>query len=139
MAKTKRARDLTLRDLLSRIEYRQACKLLGADGAQLLREGGKLDVDPTDHVRFSSRELAVCVADATVRVTRAEAARGRLLVECSACATSCVHGGAALSLVLEEKMTLGLAAPPRERTPVESLSEEELVQRALDDRAERAA
>jgi hypothetical protein len=28
------------------------------------------------------------------------------------------HVGAAFSFILEEKMTLGLAAPPRERVPV---------------------
>jgi len=46
--------------------------------------------------------------------------------------------GAAFALVLEEKMALGLAAPPRERVPVESLSEEALVRRAIEEREERA-
>jgi hypothetical protein len=35
-------------------------------------------------------------------------------------------------------MTLGLAAPPPERVPVESLSEEELIRQAMDERRERA-
>ena len=49
------------------------------------------------------------------------------------------HVGATFSLILEEKSALGLAAPPPEpRTPAESLSEDELVERALADRAERA-
>jgi superfamily II DNA or RNA helicase len=46
--------------------------------------------------------------------------------------------GAAFSLILEEKMTLGLAAPPPERIPIESLSEKELVNKALEERLERA-
>jgi hypothetical protein len=46
--------------------------------------------------------------------------------------------GAALSLVLEEKLSLGLSAPPPERVPVESLSEEELIVRAVAERSERA-
>ena len=45
--------------------------------------------------------------------------------------------GAALSVILEEKMELGLAVPPPERIPVKSLGEKELLQQALDDRAER--
>ena len=46
--------------------------------------------------------------------------------------------GAVLSLVLEEKMALGLAAPPPERVPVESLGEEDLCRRALEERLERS-
>jgi superfamily II DNA or RNA helicase len=44
---------------------------------------------------------------------------------------------AALSLILEEKMALGLAAPPPERIPLEKLSEEDLVERAISERRER--
>ena len=57
---------------------------------------------------------------------------------CSSCTTSCEHQGAAFSLILEEKLALGLAAPPPEKVPVESLSDEELVQQAVEERAERA-
>ncbi len=46
--------------------------------------------------------------------------------------------GAAFSLILEEKLALGLSAPPPERQPVESLSDEELVKQAIEERAERA-
>src|SRR2546429_9078155 len=45
--------------------------------------------------------------------------------------------GAAFSFILDEKMTLGLAAPPPERVPVESLSEQELIGRAIEERQER--
>jgi SNF2 family DNA or RNA helicase len=51
---------------------------------------------------------------------------------------TCEHIGAALSLILEEKVLLGLAAPPPERIPVESLTEEELIEQAILDRTERA-
>ena len=50
----------------------------------------------------------------------------------------CEHVGAAFSLMLEEKMALGLAAPPPERVPVESLGEQELVETALEERGRRA-
>src|SRR2546429_5103780 len=46
--------------------------------------------------------------------------------------------GAAFSFILDERMTLGLAAPPPERVPVESLSEQELIERAIEERRERA-
>jgi superfamily II DNA or RNA helicase len=42
-----------------------------------------------------------------------------------------------LAFVLEEKVTLGLAAPPPERVPLEKLSEEELVERAITERREK--
>ncbi len=42
------------------------------------------------------------------------------------------HIGAAFSLILDEKMALGLAAPPLERVPVESLSERELIENAIE-------
>jgi hypothetical protein len=50
----------------------------------------------------------------------------------------CEHAGAAFSLILEEKLALGLADAPPERVPVESLSEEALVAQALAEREERA-
>ena len=50
----------------------------------------------------------------------------------------CEHAGAAFSLILEEKLALGLADAPPERAPVESRSEEALVAQALAEREERA-
>src|SRR3989441_11537774 len=63
---------------------------------------------------------------------------GRLRWNCTVCESLCEHVGAAFSFILDEKMTLGLAAPPRERVPVESLSEQELIERAIEERWERA-
>ncbi|MFH2000389.1 MAG: DEAD/DEAH box helicase, partial [Planctomycetota bacterium] len=71
-------------------------------------------------------------------ITLRDDARQRLGCSCTACPTPCEHVGAALSLILEEKTALGLAVPPPDRTPVESLSEEELMLRALEERKERA-
>src|SRR3989441_396100 len=63
---------------------------------------------------------------------------GRLRWNCTVCESLCEHVGAAFSFILDEKMTLGLAAPPRERVPVESLDEQELIERAIEERWERA-
>jgi hypothetical protein len=136
--KTKKARALTLRDLLSRSSYGAVCKLLGPQGATYLREGGALDLDPGEDVTLSDTALRARVGTATVLITRSDDARGRLRVVCSEDVGPCVHAGAVLSLVLEEKMALGLSAPPTLRTPIESLSEEELAERALEERRERA-
>ena len=46
--------------------------------------------------------------------------------------------GAAFSLILEEKLSLGLSAPPPERRPVESLSDRALMNQAIEERVERA-
>src|SRR5438034_5618992 len=63
---------------------------------------------------------------------------GRLRWNCTVCESLCEHVGAAFSLILDEKLALGLAAPPPERVPVESLNERELFEQAIEDRRERA-
>ena len=58
--------------------------------------------------------------------------------DCNKCQKSCEHIGSAFALILEEKTILGLAKPPIERIPAESLSETELIERALEERRERS-
>ena len=41
---TAKSKVLTLRDKLSHLTYTQACRLLGADGKQLLLAGGRYDL-----------------------------------------------------------------------------------------------
>ena len=76
--------------------------------------------------------------DAIVTITLMASALDRLHWNCTVCSQLCEHVGAAFSLILEDKMALGLAAPPPERKPVESLSETELVNAAIEERLERA-
>lgn len=87
----------------------------------LRKEAFRLDLDAT-----------------TVTVSLSPAARDRLQWHCDGCDVPCEHVGAAFSLILEEKLSLGLSAPPPERVPIESLDEEELVAQALAERRERA-
>lgn len=67
-----------------------------------------------------------------------------LSCHCSHCSTpersgtGCPHIATALLLILEEKTLLGLTEPPDLETPMELLSEEELVRRALFERRQRA-
>lgn len=136
--KNRRNRGLTLKDRLSRLTYRQACKLLGTEGESLIRQGGKYEINIDEDVHLGGDLFRLSLPDAVVTITLMAQAKQRLHWNCTRCETTCEHVGAALSLILEEKMALGLAAPPPERTPVESLSEEELMRRAIEERQERA-
>ena len=61
-----------------------------------------------------------------------------LQMNCEQCEIRCDHMAAVLGMVLDEKLTLGLSAPPDPNEPIENLTEDELVRRALADRQQRA-
>ena len=130
---------MTFKDILSHLHYRDACRLLGIDGERLLREGGKWEIDLEQQVQLKGDHLILSLDHATVVIRDDPGSPKRLSYTCSSCRGSCEHAGAAFSLILEEKLLLGLAAPPSEDTPIENLTEEELEERALQERAERAA
>jgi superfamily II DNA or RNA helicase len=134
---TKPTHQLTLKDKLSQLSYLQACRLLGERGEKLIQAGGKFEILP-DQVHLDEDVFRLDLGEARATVRLSDGARRRLHLECSACDGRCEHMGAALSHILEDKMGLGLSAPPRERVPVESLSEAELVEQAVQERRERA-
>jgi hypothetical protein len=129
---------MTLKDKLSRLTYLRACALLGPTGASLIREGGSFEIDIPTQVRLDTKRMRAQVDGASVSLSLDPGARHQLRTSCSRCNAACAHVGAVFSLVLEEKMALGLAAPPAEDVPFEHLSEEDLVKRALAERGERA-
>ncbi len=131
-------RELTLKDRLSRLRFAQACKLLGSDGARLIRGGGARQIRIDEQVYLGDDLFRLRLDDAVVTITLLASARRRLHWHCTRCEGACEHVGAAFSLILEEKTALGLAAPPPERVPIENLSEEELVARAIAEREERS-
>lgn len=135
---TKPSRYLTLKDRLSRLSFTQACKLLGAEGRQLIHRGGKFVIDLNEQIYLGGDLFRVKFHDAEVTITLKADARDRLHWNCTACQFPCEHAGATFSLILEEKIALGLAAPPPERIPVESLTEKELVRQAIAERDERS-
>jgi SNF2-related domain/Helicase conserved C-terminal domain len=146
---TKKNTRLTLIDKLSRLSYQQTIKLLGSDGAKLLRAGDKWDIHIADDVYLGNDLLRLkfpsergsngdAAQPVVVTITLMAEAYDRLHWNCTACESLCEHVGAAFSLILDEKMALGLATPPPERMPVESLGEQELIKRAIDERRERA-
>ncbi len=129
---------INLKDKLSHLTYRQACKLLGSQGEKLIRQGGQYDIDLSEQVVLQRDLFQLNLGEAVVSIRLNPAKHQKLNFQCSACTTACHHLGAAFSLILEEKLALGLAAPPPERVPIESLSDEELVKQAISERAERA-
>jgi SNF2-related domain/Helicase conserved C-terminal domain len=144
--KTLPGSKLTLKDRLSRLTFLDACKLIGPEGKKLIQQNGNTwDIKLAEHVHlgddlFRLRIPGELVGDepVIVTVTLMAEARQRLHWNCTACTTACAHVGAAFSLILEEKTRLGLAAKPKPHAPLESLDEEDLVARALSERAERA-
>ncbi len=139
-AKVLPTRKLSLRDRLSRLTFLEACKLLGPDGGKLIRQNAnawqfKLPDDVyvgSDLFRLRFPGGASDGRPLTVSITLMAEARNRLHFQCNHCRRICEHVCAAFSLILEDKMALGLAAPPpKPRTPVESLGEADLIERCL--------
>src|SRR5437868_2034495 len=142
----KKSTELTLIDRLSRLSYHQTLKLLGSDGPKLLRAGDSWDFRIEEDVCLSEDLFRLkfplapgeTESPPVVTISLMDTSNGRLQWHCTVCESLCEHVGAAFSFILDEKMTLGLAAPPPERVPVESLSERELIERAIEERRERA-
>ena len=149
MAVTKRSMELTLWDRLSRLNFEQACKLLGPNSKKLIMQGaGAHRINIDEQVRLTDARLRVNFgpeaaedeedSPPVVTVKLRDDVPGRLHWNCTNCSEPCLHVGSVFAMLLEEKMTLGLAAPPKDDVPVEMLDENELLQRALADRLERS-
>jgi superfamily II DNA or RNA helicase len=128
----------TLKDRLSHLSFTQACKLLGPQGKALVMAGGKFDINLSEQVTLKNDRFRLTLDNVTVDISLNAAKKQRLDMRCSACSGPCEHQGAALSLILEEKLALGLSAPPPERKPMESLSEAALIEQAISEREQRA-
>jgi superfamily II DNA or RNA helicase len=144
MPAVKPTSKLTLQDRLSRLTFDQACKLLGDEGKNLIIAGSRREIDMHEDVylggdlfRFTLRGPGGKVEAVTTLTLMAEH-RDRLHWNCDRCFRACEHVGAMFSLLLENKVALGLATAPPEREPVAELTEEQMVRRALADREERA-
>lgn len=123
---------------LSRMNYNKAKNILGPQGEKLLLEGGKRDIDIESQVKLSSNVFRLNLPDSNVSIIEDEKSSDKMRLICSSCDFNCVHKGAALSLILEEKSSLGLAEPPKEDINTLELTEDELIKRELLRRQERA-
>jgi superfamily II DNA or RNA helicase len=143
MTTVKPTATLTLHDRLSRLTFEQACKLLGDDGKKLIIKGSKREIAADDIYLGGDLLRVTCRSptgkvEAVATLTLRDERRDRLHWNCDHHFRACEHVGAMFSVVLENKVGLGLAAAPPEREPATELTEEELVARAIADRAERA-
>ena len=128
-----------LKEALSRLTMKRAAALLGPHGKDLIRAGGRYAIDLDLDVTLTDELFLLNIEQSLVTIKAAENTPAGLEPRCSTCAQPCEHTGAALAIVLEEKLALNLAARPQESKPAEELTPEELTARALADREERAA
>ena len=91
-----------------------------------------------DLFRLTLPGVAADGRDIRVTISQMASRRDRLVWNCDLCGVACEHVGAAFALILEDKYALGLSEIPKEGVPLEHLSAEELEQRALAERTQRA-
>ncbi len=132
---------------LGSLTYYQACQMLGDDGAKLIQRGGRSFEVLSDRDVFLGGDLfrvrvedaaidgGVAIATMTLQSARAK----QLQCNCDQCDVPCEHLGAATEFLLDAKSELGLAMPPDTSVPLENLTEEELLHRAIAERQDRAA
>ncbi len=131
---------------LAELTAYSAQRLLGDNGTRLLTQGDShFEIDTEQHVFLGGDLYRVRVPDAEldqtaiVTITLSSDRKRQLLINCDHCQASCAHMGAALVHLLDARSTMGLAAPPDESVPLELLTEEELLRRALAEREHRAS
>lgn len=136
---------LTLKDRLSQLSYRAACRLLGSDGADLLRKSAVFDVVAAKHLTLVADSLHAKIIDpevpggiARVSIVEMTGRSNGLQLNCDHCRTTCLHIAATLATLLESKLVLGLSEAPILTEPIENLTEKELLHRALAERQIRA-
>lgn len=132
---------------LGSLTYYQACQMLGDGGAKLIQRGGRTFEVQSDRdvflggdlfrVRVEDAELESGVAIVTLTLQSARAKQ--LQCNCDQCDVPCEHLGAATEFLLSAKSELDLAMPPDTSVPLENLTEDELLHRAIAERQERAA
>ena len=120
---------LTLKDKLSRLSFAQACKLLGSEGSNLIMQGGKFTIDIDRQVRLTPSQFRIELDPpyrSVVTIELDKGSAGKLKWKCSTSSQACVEVGAALSVILEEKVALGLAVEPPDAINRAELSDSEL-------------
>lgn len=141
---TKPAKQLTLHDLLSRLTPKRAEKLLGSDGASLLKQSRIIEIE-IPNVKLTRKRLRVTFPgaindkrNAIVSIDVKEGKRRRLSLQCTPCDDAELLLAATLNYVLENKLDLGLSLLPGEEPPFESLDTSALHSYALSLREKRA-
>jgi hypothetical protein len=141
---------------LGSLTYHQACQMLGENGDKLIRQGNRFtEIDSEKDVFLGGDLLRIKLTDCEEKfrgpddepefvgtvittMTLQSARAKQIQTNCDSCDTHCHHVGAALAYLLDAKSVLGLAAPPDESVPLENLTEQELLSRAMAEREKRA-
>jgi superfamily II DNA or RNA helicase len=141
-----RKKKVSFRDRLSTLTYYTACQTLGSEGAQLIRDGAqRFEINiqgdvflGNDLFRVRVRDPEVAGGIAVATITEMSSAPRKLRFNCDKCASTCEHVGAAFSVILEDRLALGLSATPDLDLPLENLTESELIERAIAERRLRS-
>jgi hypothetical protein len=137
--------EADVRDRISRLTLHRACKLLGDQGLALMRSAAKWNIDPEQHVYVGGDVYRVHVPDvdlprgAVVILTQMTSRQQVLHLCCEECERPCAHAASALQFLLDNKLALGPSSPPDEMVPLELLTREELLERAIAERQLRAS
>ena len=123
-----------LKNILAELTYEQAVKLIGED-QQLLNDGGKIHINSKEQIRLTDFVCMIELPDATVTLTAQD---NNLQASCNKCLLPCLHMGASLAVILEEKVELGLKKNFTEEL-IHYKSEDKVIEKALKDRTERAS
>lgn len=129
----------TFHQVLARLTLHQAHQSLGEGASSLIVQGAKLDIFHAEDVTLTSDRYTVRFPNDVMVDTVLENGRNkRLKLSCSSCSGSCIHMGAALAHLLEGKILFGFSSVPDEKTPLELLTDKELIERVLEERRQRA-
>ena len=123
----------TLKQLLSSLDFNKACELLGDGGEKLLKKGGLYEIDPASQISLGQQIFWLNLPEASVTIS---SSNDKLTASCSECLLPCEHIGAAFSVIIEEKESLGL----EEVSPyADENAGGELIKKALEIRQTRAS
>src|SRR5271168_4014088 len=95
---TRPSGQLTLKDRLSRLNFHDACKLLGPDGAKLIQKGANEWESKLDEANLGEDEFRLRLPqsgengqDVMVKIKLQDDVRKRLHFACSQCFQACMH------------------------------------------------
>jgi hypothetical protein len=129
---------------LASLTHYSAQRLLGEHAKNLLSASAKFDIDTERDVFLGGDLYRVRVKDVELAktviatITLDSSRKRQLHLNCDHCQVSCHHSAAAIAHLLDARSSMGLAAPPDEDVPLEFLTEDELLRRAIDERETRA-
>jgi len=90
-----------LKEPLSKLTLKRAAVLLGPNGKDLIRAGGRYPIDLDLDVTLTEDLFLLNIDKSLVTIRTSERAASGLELRCSTCNQPCDHAGAALAVILE--------------------------------------